>query len=183
MVQLPPKSRVLQLMVYMGLAGALAGCETTSLVPATLGAAPATVHSEPPVEIYSRIARSALTCWFGSQGSLKKTHIFHADVAPEALGGGAEIVVHERDNAAENPRSFKAYIVVIAPAAGGSSLTAQNLRMPLDVAKEMHADVVRWAKGKPDCGTVIGIGGWAQQPQGSQAAPIATGSVKNKKAR
>lgn len=183
MVQLPAKSRASQLSVYIGLAGTLAGCETTSLVPATLGAAPATVHSEPPVEIYSRIARGALMCWFGSQGSLKKTHIFHADVAPEARGGGAEIVVHERDNAAENPRSFKAYTVVITPAAGGASLTAQSLRMPLDVAQEMHADVLRWAKGKSECGTVIGVGGWAQQPQEPQAAPIATGSVKNKKAR
>jgi hypothetical protein len=113
------------------------------------------------------------------QGSLKKSHIFHADVAPESAGGGAEIIVHERDNALENPRSFRAYKIVILPTAGGSSVQAQNLRMPAEVGKVMDGDVIRWAKGKPECG-LVGIGGWAETPA---AAAVETGAVQKKKAR
>lgn len=156
----------------MVLCTALAGCGTTSL-PATLGSAPSSTHAEPPVEIYSRIARSALICWFGAQGGLKKSHIFHADVAPDSAGGGAEIIVHERDDTAENPRSFRAYRIAIAPAAGGSEVAAQNLRMPVDVGREMGADVIRWAKGKPECGSPALV----QRPE---AVPVATGTVEKK---
>ncbi len=158
---------------------AAGGCGTTSL-PATLGSAPSSTHAEPPVEIYSRIARSALICWFGAQGALKKSHIFHADVAPEATGGGAEIILHERDDAAENPRSYRAYKITVTPAAGGSEVVAQNLRMPSDVGRQMDADVIRWANGKPECGSPVQL----QRPESSQ---IATGTVgraaEKKKAR
>lgn len=168
-----PKKQLMQLgLCSMVLGAALAGCGTTSL-PATLGSAPSSTHAEPPVEIYSRIARGALSCWFGAQGGLKKSHIFHADVAPDSAGGAAEIIVHERDDTAENPRSYRAFRVAITPAAGGSEVSAQNLRMPADVGREMGTDVIRWARGKPECGSPA----IAQKPE---AVPVATGTVEKK---
>lgn len=163
----------------MVLGAVLAACASSLPEPIQLGSLPTSAHSEPPVEIYSRIARSALTCWFGVQGSLKKSHIFHADVAPKSLGGGAEIIIHERDPAADNPRSFRAYQILIQPAASGSVVSAQNLRMPGEIAPEMTADVMRWAKGQAKCG-LVGIGGWAQK---SNVPAIETGTLQKKKAR
>lgn len=157
----------------------LGGCETSSLLPATLGAPISAQLAAPPVETYSRIARGALQCWFGAQGSLKKSHIFNADVAPESSGGGAEIVVHERDNAADNPRSFRAYKVAIVASAGGSTVGLENLRMPIPVARDMDADVLRWARGETSC-SVVGTGGWAAKPD---LSPIETGAVGKKKGR
>ncbi len=153
-----------------------AGCETTSL-SASLGASPNSAHAEPPIEIYSRIARGALACWFGAQGSLKKSHIFNADVAPETAGGGAEIVIHERDPTADNPRSFRAYKVAIGRSGDGSNVQVENMRMPVNVAKDMDGDVLRWSKGQVGC-SVVGTGGWAQQPN---LAPVETGTVAAKK--
>lgn len=144
------------------------GCGMT-LSPATLGGAPSgplpatlTTHDASPVEVYSRVARGALNCWFGVQGSLKKTHVFHANVASPVSGGGADIDVFERDPAAENPRSLRAFKVLIAPFGTGASVTAENLRFPADMGRDLSADVARWAAGGEGC-SVIGTGGWAAQ--------------------
>ncbi len=39
-----------------------------------------------PTDVYTRIARGALTCWFGAAGPLKGTHIYHAEAAPASQG-------------------------------------------------------------------------------------------------
>ena len=149
------------------------GCETASLptLPATLGIPVTSVSlAEPPVEVYSRIAKHALHCWFGLQGSLKRTHIFHADVAPPEAGGGAEITISERDPAAQTPRNFRAYRIQIAAAGGGSSLTTENYRMPQPTAEAMGADIGRWVQGKEGC-SVVGVGGWGAQNAKEEPLP------------
>ena len=127
--------------------------------------------AEPPVEIYSRVARGALRCWFGAQGSLKKTYVFHADVAPQTSGGGAEIAIYERDTTGQSPRSVRAFRISIAPTGGGSRLQSDNFRMAPEVARDMSADLGRWVQGQHSC-SVVGIGGWKAEP-----APLETSSV------
>jgi hypothetical protein len=152
-------------------AGGCGGNLETIVSTASLGlASSASVHSEPPVEIYSRVARGALACWFGPSGSLKKSHVFHADVAPEAKGGTAEIVLHVKDGAAESPRSLRAYRVVIERTGEGSRMISENLRLPEAVAKDMQADLKRWASGTTGC-TVVGTGGWNAAPAPPAEAP------------
>ena len=46
--------------------------ETAVVVPGT------------PTEIYTLVAGGALRCWFGADGPLKATHVFHAEAAPPA---------------------------------------------------------------------------------------------------
>ncbi len=128
--------------------------------------------AEPPVEIYSRVARGALRCWFGAQGSLKKTYVFHADVAPQTSGGGAEIAIYERDTTGQSPRSVRAFRISIAPTGGGSRLQSDNFRMAPEVARDMGADLGRWVQGQDKC-SVVGIGGWKAE----HAPPIETSSV------
>lgn len=155
-----------------------AGCGATSLSQSLGVAVGATAHAEPPVEIYSRIARGALNCWFGPTGSLKRTHVFHADVAPPAAGGEAEIVIHERDTTAQSPRSLRFYRISIKRAGEGSTVTIENLRFPEAVAKDLVADVVRWSGGNQACG-VIGVGGWAPKAA-SEPEPVAATAAKSK---
>lgn len=152
------------------------GCGTTSLqqtLGATMGA---TSHAEPPVEIYSRIARGANLCWFGPLGSLKKTHIFHADAAPPAAGGEAEIILHERDANAQSPRSLRWFRISVIKAGEGSTVQVENLRFPEPVARDLTADVVRWAAGTIEC-SAVGTGGWAPKPE-PPAAPSKAPSAK-----
>ncbi len=161
-----------------GAALAVTGCGTTSLQQ-TLGAAMGSVsHAEPPVEIYSRIARGALSCWFGPQGSLKKTHIFHADAAPPSAGGEAEIILHERDAGAQSPRSLRWFRITVIKAGEGSTVQVENLRFPEPVAREMTADVVRWAGGTYDC-SVMGVGGWGAKPVVGPEPPADKAKVKS----
>lgn len=129
---------------------ALAGCSSATLPTLPLPSL-STALAQPPPEIYARIARGALGCWFAPAGPLKRTHIFHADVAPPSDNAGAEIVIHERDPAAESPRSIRAYRIQITRAPEGTFVTSENLKLPADLAGRMDADVARWAKGQSGC--------------------------------
>jgi hypothetical protein len=150
---------------------------TGSLTPSPR---PASQSADSPVEVYSRVARGALKCWFGPEGSLKKTHVFHATVEPPDKGGAADIGVHTRE-AGSSHGVFRAFVVTITPSGSGSLIEAQNVRFPEPQAAIMFADVNRWASGKGECG-IVGIGGWdaAQPPlpppEGSQVAQ--TGKAK-----
>ncbi len=134
----------------------------------------ASVHPNAPTEIYTRIARGANICWFGPQGSLKATHVFHADVQPPTSGGAAEIVLQQRDPVtatSQSPRSLRAFRIVITASGDGSHMSSENLRFPETVGKTMQEDVARWAKGETGC-SIVGTGGW-----GGQQVPITTSST------
>src|SRR5262245_64230864 len=73
--------------------------ETTTVAPGT------------PTEVYALVAGGALRCWFGAGGPLKATHVFHAEAAPPAQGGAAEIVLHERDPAMRDQRGPRVFRV------------------------------------------------------------------------
>lgn len=176
--------------VVMGvLAG---GCASNPLslppLPASLGAdaQSATVAPDPPVDVYSRVARGALKCWFGSAGSLKKSHVFHAKTDPPSAGGAAQIVVHTRDAETLQPgqagyAALRAFQISISPAAGGSLVETQNVRFPEPQGLDMTKDVARWVGGSDGC-SVLGTGGWAAAPA-SAVVPAAPGAGVAKKAK
>ena len=110
-------------------------------------------------EVYSRIARGAMACWFGAQGRLTGAYIFHADAAPTMNGGAVEIIVHERAVDQPKPWGYKAFRVALvettgldgAPGAGGTRITVDNLRMSETEAPLMRAEVFQWAAGTEGC--------------------------------
>jgi len=104
-----------------------------------------------PTEVYARVARGAMACWFGKDGPLKANYIYHAEAQPPTRGGKALIVIHERDPTSENPRGLRAFRVSIAPSGEVSSLAIDNLKLPEPLAKSMEADVRRWAAGAIGC--------------------------------
>lgn len=148
----------------------LAGCSgnppTLGQLTASLGVdtLPIGPSSDPPVEVYSRVAKGALKCWFGPEGSLKATHVFHAKVDPPAAGGAAEIGVHTRE-AGSTIGVLRAFGITINPVTGGgSAIEVQNVRFPEKEAALMKSDVARWIAGQDNC-SIVGTGGWQAGPK------------------
>jgi hypothetical protein len=104
-----------------------------------------------PTEVYARVARGAMACWFGTDGPLRSNYIYHAEAAPPSQGGKAEIVIHEHDRTSENPRGLRAYRIAIVPREEISSLAVENLKLPEALAASMEKDVRRWAAGGIGC--------------------------------
>jgi hypothetical protein len=135
------------------LAGGCSGAAPPVLpsLPQITGALSESPAVGPPTEVYARVARGAMACWFGTAGPLKKDYVYHAEAQPPAQGGKAEIVIHERDRTSENPRGLRAFRIAIAPDGEASSLAVENLKLPEPLAKSMQEDVRRWAAGAIGC--------------------------------
>jgi hypothetical protein len=129
-----------------------------------------------PTDVYARIARGAMACWFGAKGPLKPNHIYHAEAQPASQGGSAEIVVHERDRNSENPRGLRAFRIVITPDGDNSFLVVENYKLVAPLAESMEKDVRRWAAGGIGC--TAGDDGW--EPK---APEIPAKKVPTKKGR
>ena len=170
-----------QILAPVALGLATAGCGNAALPTLSGLGGVTTEHAEPPVEIYSRIARGALRCWFGAQGSLKKAYVFHADVAPDSAAGGAEIAIYERDKAGQGARAVRAMRITIARSGGGSNVQLENFRMPEAVAADMGADVNRFVQGQQGC-SVIGLGGWQAEAGKDEPSPESKPKKADRKA-
>lgn len=157
----------------------LAGCagdETMSNLITVSSTAPKYPGS--PTEIYTRVARGALSCWFGPHGMLDgKRYLYFARAEPEAKGAGSEILIHERVD--ENQRGLKMFKVSIAGRGENAAVEASNLKMPPDVGERMVRDVHRWAKGGLGCGDDVN---WTaapkSEPQSKQKKPVVAQSKK-----
>lgn len=165
------------------MACALAACSTATLPTLPKLEMPVVAYKEDPSEIYSRIARGAMACWFSPNGPLKQSYAFHADVAPPSDNAGAEIVIHERDRNAPSPLSLRAYKIVISRKPEGTAVEEQNFKLPAPIAAMMAQDIRRWAGGAHECGTAMSV---AQPATDAQKAatpvnPIPTSSTTAKK--
>lgn len=131
-------------------------------------------------ELYTRIARGAMSCWFGGPTPpLKKDYIYHAEADAPSRGGKAEIVVHMRDPSQPNPRGAKAYKIKIDPKDETSAtVVSENLKMPEPVATAMSADVARWSRGDPSCTGISNLTGWAEQETAATDAGAASKTFK-----
>ncbi|HVY42680.1 MAG TPA: hypothetical protein VG966_06580 [Hyphomicrobiaceae bacterium] len=154
---------------------ALAGCSGSPLPELPKLAMPSNgAYAETPTEIYTRIARGALSCWFGASGPLKGTHIFHADVAPPSEKAGAEIIIYTRDAEAPSPRALRAFRIAITRAPEGTFVASENMKIPEPLATGMREDVTRWAGGGAGCS---GTSPEAWAAKSGEPAIVQTGSV------
>jgi hypothetical protein len=124
-----------------------------------------------PTEVYARIARGAMACWFGSSGPLKANYVYHAEAEPAGQGGKAEIIIHERDRTLDTQKGEKAFRVGIAKEGEATSLAVENIKLPEPLAKSMEADVRRWGAGSIGCAE--GDKGWEPQSPEAEAPPKA----------
>lgn len=141
-------------------------------------------EAPPPVvgsstEVYERIGRGAMACWFGTNGFLKSTHIYEAMAEPAHKGGKAEILIRERDNTAESPRGVKAFRISIMPSGSDeTSVVAENLKLPEPIAAKMTKSVAAWSIGDQGCDPDAFKGAWQAEPAG--AAKADAGAQKQK---
>jgi hypothetical protein len=128
-----------------------------------------------PTEVYSRVARGAMACWFGTAGPLKADYVYHAEAEPAGLGGKAEILIHERDRTKDTQKGEKAFRIGIAKDGEATSLVVENVKLPEPLAKSMEAHVRRWGSGSIGC--AAGDKGWELR------SPEAEEGLKTKKAK
>ncbi|MGE0628041.1 MAG: hypothetical protein AB7O43_09485 [Hyphomicrobiaceae bacterium] len=137
-------------------------------------------------EIYSRIAKGAMLCWFGAGGRLRDAYVFQASTTPAADGGGAEIVVHERAVNQPKPWGYRAYRIVLNETSGvtggaNTRIEIENLRMPDAMAQQMRHEVFRWASQNYSCSEApipAASSATATAPQNRSAAPSGPLQVK-----
>ena len=128
--------------------------ETGAVASAPAEAAPyetTTIAAGTPTEVYALVARGALRCWFGADGPLKTTHVFHAEAAPPAEGGAAEIVLHERDPSLRDQRGPRAFRVSFAGDAGSVRVDIATIKIAARLGELMVRDVEVWASGGAGC--------------------------------
>lgn len=131
-----------------------------------------------PTEVYERIARGALSCWFGTSGPLKADYVYHAEADPPGKGGKAEISIHERNRLSDNPKGQRAYRVAIELEKESTALTFENIKMPEAMAASMEADARRWGSGEIGC-TTAQSGGWSENTP-PPAPPLPTEGKKKR---
>jgi len=131
-----------------------------------------------PTEVYTRIARGVLTCWFGAEGPLKPQYIYHADAEPASRGGRAEIKIMTRDREADDPRALRAYRIVIAPSEGRTKVEIENVRLPEPLAARLKLDVERWSRDQEGCGEGPVTAGWSADEAGEASPPAQKGDGK-----
>lgn len=141
------------------------GCSTASLpvIPSSLpeqgdkagsAQAPADVAlivAGAPTDVYALVARGALKCWFGADGPLRPTHVFHAEAESPTKGGAAEMVLHDRDESVRDKRGARAFRVSFSSAPAGARVAVSVPRMEEQLARLMARDVFAWARGGTDC--------------------------------
>ncbi|MCB1528928.1 MAG: hypothetical protein KDJ45_14690 [Hyphomicrobiaceae bacterium] len=118
-----------------------------------------------PTEVYERIGRGAMACWFGANGTLKSTHIYDAEAQPASQGGRAEINIRQRNDGPQGIRGVKAFVIVIAPSGDEqTSVTSSNLKLPKDEGDQMSQSVMAWAHGNQGCDPKAFTGAWQPAP-------------------
>lgn len=123
--------------------------KTSSLSPIVPPNQSATVPVA-PIEVYQRIATSASRCWFGPDGPLRYSHIFHAIVQAPADGGLVEIGIHKRTTNQKSPWGAKIYAIVLKGTTS-TDLVFQNFGLDLKTRNAIKTDALAWANGKPAC--------------------------------
>lgn len=129
-----------------------------------------------PTEVYTRVARGALLCWFGGNGPLKGKYVYHADAEPPSKGGRAEIGIHTREDT-PSPRGNRIYRVSIEPAGERTSMSVENIRLPDALAQQLQEDAQRWAASEEEvaCRDEAIAKGW--DPKAATPPPAAAAKV------
>jgi hypothetical protein len=149
----------------------------SSVEPGSLTVPPAAhqtsvVASGSPAEVYTQLARGIMGCWLGASGPLRQSHIFHADVQPPSVSGGAaEILLQERDTTLRDQKGVRAFRIQITSDPGGSLVAAAALKMDPQHASAMMKDIAVWAKGGSGCELAALIPPPAPPPVAAKPSP------------
>lgn len=166
----------------LGLAGLAAapigGCSGGPLpsLPELTGSLGESAIVGTPTEVYERIARGAVACWFGTGGPLKGEYVYDAEAAPASQGGRAEISIHERNRKYDTPKGPRAFRITIAPEKEQTTLAFENVTLADPLALSLEADARRWGAGAIGC-TPTATNGWSENAT-TPSSPPAEGKKK-----
>lgn len=142
-----------------------------------------TVVSGSALDAYSAVARGALVCWVGADGPLKLTHIFHAEAMPPSSGGGAEIVLHQRDPSQPSPRGVRAMRIAFSDTGGNTArVDFENMKLPQDLGDAMKKDALAWAAKAESCEAQVVRPPATPVPTATAKVPATTKTKTNKRA-
>ncbi len=133
-------------------------------------------------ELYTRIARGALSCWFGASGTLKEGYVYHAEAEPPSRGGASEITVHVRETQGDRPRGVRAFRVAIKPKGDSAELETTIHKIPEPLGNVLKADVDRWAAGEIGCRADAPGADWTPNDPNTPQPAAPKPSGKSKKA-
>lgn len=105
----------------------------------------------PPIDVYSRIARHSRGCWFGADGILDASHVFHADAAPAEKGGRVVVSVHERVVGGKSIWGPRAFEIALSPAGDATDVAMQSIKLGGERSSAMSRDVEAWMHDRPSC--------------------------------
>ena len=170
-IALPPPAETAQPAASGGIPAATAALQG--------GPLPQDLVAATPTEVYTRVARGVLTCWFGAAGPLKTAYIYHAEAEPASKGGASEIKIMTRDTAADDPRALRAYRIVFAPSENKTRVEIENVRISEPLATRMMLDVKRWSADEEGCEGPV-TAGWTADERTETGSEKKSGG-KNKK--
>ncbi len=165
------------------LTASLAGCSNSPLTTADLGstaskaiaalpkpnlALPINSYKPPvgsPTTVYTRVARGALSCWFGAHGPLKHTHRFHAQAEPPSKGGHSRITIYKNPKDKSRALGDRAFAIQIVPDGTSAKLLIENTSLSKVQVRKYSADAARWAANEEGCYKSEEVAkDWAAQP-------------------
>lgn len=147
--RVPPQ--ILPIGLALSLAAAVCGC-AGQLPPLQTGAL-AGVNSSvalAPLDVYFRIAEQSAICWFGPEGRLTPSHIYHASAPSPSTSGSIEIALHRRTSDPKKPWGPRAFVIQLS----GSDITSiefKNISLPLSEDSTVRSETLAWASGRADC--------------------------------
>ncbi len=123
-----------------------------------------------PTEVYTRVARGVLSCWFGSHGPLKTTHRFHAQAEPRSKGGNSRITLYEIPKDRTRKLGDRAFSISITRDGTRAHVETENSRLSKRQANQFTKDVERWAAAQTGCLTPEEVAkDWSAETQTSNA--------------
>ncbi len=160
---------------------ATAGCGG-ALPPLELGAF---ANGQPvagsAADVYTRVARGALACWFGADGVLKNGYLYHAEAEPPSRGGASEIAVHVKGGIGPSLKGVRAFAISIRPKDETAEVEIVNHKLPEALGAELKGDVERWAAGEVGCRDISRGADWTPQDPNETKAPAPAASKKTAK--
>ena len=100
-----------------------------------------------PLEAYIAVGGTIKRCWFNATDPLLPHHVYRADVSPG--GSKVEITVHQR--AKLGRAGLTTYIIDFRQSGPSTLITAENRKMPPQLAAKMQYDLNRWQRGQSNC--------------------------------
>ncbi|MCB1509413.1 MAG: hypothetical protein KDJ36_00800 [Hyphomicrobiaceae bacterium] len=127
-----------------GCAGQLPPLQTSALAGLNVSVSAA------PLDVYFRIAENAAQCWFGPEGRLASSHIFHAAASAPTTGKPIEIALHRRTADPKKPWGPRAYVIQLS-GTSSTNIDFKNISLPQSEEAVVRNEALAWANGRSDC--------------------------------